>query len=133
MRKLVLVILSLAILSLIGCSSASSPAAASPQLVSSWDGHGDSIAGSSVKTTETFHISKGEWYIETSCEALNSGPIFFTASVFPKDKPVDNYSFIGIASQSTPGTATNYMHKKGDFYLSIVGINIKTWSVKVYQ
>jgi hypothetical protein len=133
MKKLALVILSLAILSLIGCSSTSSPAT-STQLVSSWDGQGSAMVGSSVKTTETFHISKGEWYIETSCEALNpSGPIFLAASVFPKDKPVDNYSFVAIANQSTPGSATNYVHASGDFYLSIVGMNVKTWSVKVYQ
>lgn len=104
------------------------------QLVFSLTGSGDEMLGMSTKTTQTFHIDKGEWYIETNCDALDSGgPIVLTISVFPKGQPVGNSSFVAIISQTTPGLETNYVHEAGDFYLSIVAMNIRTWSVKVFQ
>lgn len=106
----------------------------STQLVFSLTGSGDEMIGISTKTTQTFHIDKAEWYIETNCAALDSGvPIVFTVSVFPKGQPVDNFNFVAIVGQTTPGLETNYVHKSGDFYLSIVAMNISTWSIKVYE
>ena len=117
---------------LISCGETTSKRA--PELVFSLTGSGDEIVGVSTKTTQTFHIDKGEWYIETNCDALNSGgPIALNISVFPKGQPVDNFSFVAIVSQTSPGLETNYVHKAGAFYLSIVAMNIKTWSVKVFQ
>ena len=135
MKRLLSGIILTAILLFVGCAGgASAPAVVAPQLVFSINGSGDSYSGSSTKETKAFHISKGEWYIETTCDALKpNSPIFFAASVFPKDTPVDNYSYVAIASQSTPGTAVSYVHQAGDFYLSIVAMNVKNWSGKVYQ
>jgi hypothetical protein len=117
-----------------GCAGGSAPTPFTPQLVFSQSGMGDSLLGTSATDTKVFHISKGEWYIETTCEALKAtSPVFLAASVFPQGKPVDNTSFVAIASQSTPGTAVTYVHQAGDFYLSIVAMNVKSWSVKVYQ
>ena len=132
-RLLAIIGLLLVILS-VGCAGSSSPAVSPPQLVFSLSGSGDSLLGSSTIDTKVFHISKGEWYIQTTCEALKAAsPVFLAASVFPKDKPVDNTSFVAIDSQNTPGTAATYVHQAGDFYLSIVAMNVKSWSVKVYQ
>jgi len=125
--------LSLILLS-VGCAGTAIPTVSSPQLVFSLSGSGDSLLGSSTTNTKTFRINKGEWYIETSCDQLKSAvPVVLIVTVFPKDKPVDNSSFVAIASQNTPGTAVSYVHQAGDFYLSIVAMNVKNWSVKVYQ
>jgi hypothetical protein len=106
----------------------------SRELILSLSGSGDDFSGSATTTTKAFHINKNEWYIETTCDALKStNPVVLIASVFPKDKPVDNYSFVAIASQNTPGSAVNYIHEAGDFYLSVVAMNVKSWSVRVYQ
>ncbi len=132
---LVSVILTAMLLSACAGSAPSSPTdKASPQLVLSISGAGDTLLGMSTKTTQTFRISKDEWYIETNCDALDpSGPIALNVSVFPENKSVDSNEEIAIVSQTTPGTETNYVHKSGNFYLSIVAINIRTWSVKVFQ
>jgi len=124
------------ILLFIGCGGgASSPVVSSPQLVFSINGTGDSYPSLlSTKETKAFHISRGEWYIETTCDALEPNrPVSFLVSVFPKDKPVESNNYVSIISQSTTGTAVNYVHVAGDFYLYIVSVNIKDWSVKVYQ
>ncbi len=132
-RLLGVIALSVILLS-VGCGGNSIPAASAPQLVFSQSGVGDSLLGSATIETKAFHISKGEWYVETTCEALKpASPVFLAASVFPQGKPVDNTSFVAIASQSTPGKAVSYVHQAGDFYLSIAAMNVKSWSVKVYQ
>jgi len=140
MKRILLMPLILAAMLLSGCGTPATttppePAEMEPaQLVFSLTGSGDKALGMSTKTTQAFHIDKGEWYIQSKCEALDSGgPIALTISVFPKGQPVDNSSFVAIIGQTTPGLETNYVHKAGDFYLSIVAMNIRTWSVKVFQ
>ena len=139
MKRILLISVILAAMLLSACSApATGPqeksAPASAQLVLSISGMGDTQLGISTKTTQTFRISKQEWYIETECDALDSsGPIAFAVSVFPEGKPVDNYSEVAIVTQTTPGLETNYVHKSGNFYLSVVAINIKSWSIKVYE
>lgn len=89
--------------------------------------------GSSTKTTQIFHINKFEWYIETNCTSLDpSSSIAFVVTAFPGNKPIGN-DFTGIVTQTVPGTETNYIHGSGDFYLQIIGMNVREWSVKVYQ
>ncbi len=140
MKRILLISLILAAILLSGCGTPATTPIPEPgemestQLVFSLTGSGDEILGMSTKTTQTFHIDKSEWYIETNCDALDSGgPIALTISVFPKGQPVDNSSFVAIIGQTTPGLETNYVHEAGDFYLSIVAMNIRTWAVKVYQ
>ncbi len=133
MRTL-LIPLILVVMLLSGCGTPATTLTESAQLVFSLTGSGDKILGTSTKTTQTFHIDKGEWYIETNCDALDSGgPIALTIFVFPKGQPVYSYSFVATISQTTPGLEANYVHEAGDFYLSIAAMNIKTWSVKVFQ
>ena len=132
-RLIVAILLSLVLLS-VGCGGAAAPAVSSPQLVLSQSGSDDSLLGSATTETKVFHISKGEWYIETTCDQMKPGlSVALIASVFPQGKPVDNTSFVAIASQNTPGTATTYVHVAGDFYLSIVAMNVKSSSVRFYQ
>lgn len=140
MKRILLISLILAAMLLSGCGTPATtptpePAEMEPaQLVFSLTGSGDEMLGMSTKTTQTFHIDKGEWYIETNCDALDSGgPIALTISVFPEGQPVDNFSYVAIISQTTPGLETNYVHGAGDFYLSIVAMNIRSWSVNVFQ
>jgi hypothetical protein len=139
MKRILIISIILVALLLSACGApATGPqeksAPATAQLVYSTSGMGDIQLGMSSKTTQTFRISKQEWYIETECDALDSGgPIAFIVSVFPEGKPVDNYSEVAIVTQTTPGLETNYVHKAGNFYLSIVAMNIKSWSIKVYE
>ena len=131
MKRILLVSVILTTVLLSGC--ASSAPTLSPQLVLSINGTGDTQVGVSTRTTQTFHISNQEWYIETDCEALDSGmPVSFIISVFPEGVPIGS-DFVAVISQTTPSLETNYVHKSGNFYLSIVAMNIKTWSIKAYE
>jgi|SRR4030042_3524009 len=116
------------------CSNTVSPGqAASPQLIFILEGSGDSDVGMSTKTTESFHVSKTEWFIETNCEALDSlNSVGLLATVFPKDKSIDG-SYIGVVNQNNQGLDKNYFYGTGDFYLVIVAMNVKAWTIKVYQ
>jgi ABC-type phosphate/phosphonate transport system substrate-binding protein len=71
MKRIFLLSVIFAVLILSGC--ASSTEKAPPQLVLSISGAGDTLLGMSTKTTQTFRISKREWYLETECDALDSG------------------------------------------------------------
>jgi hypothetical protein len=133
-KALILVFFIIAPLSQFACSQAPSPQiTTSSQLVLDLSGSGDAVTGSSVKTSQNFHISKSQWFIETTCNALGpSTSVFFSVAVYPKDE-IMLHNIVGAALQITPGTAVNYVHKAGDFYLVIGARNVKNWSVKVYQ
>lgn len=127
------------LLAQISCISSAQPAGQSteytkPQLVFGLNGSGDINIGVDSETTQGFHINKGEWVIETNCEALDAtNSIYFNVSAYPEGELVNDNNCIGFVLQSSPGTKTSYVHKAGDFYLVIGAINVKEWSVKVYQ
>ena len=104
-----------------------------PNLILSFTGSGDLVVGVSSKITQSFHISKNEWFIETDCSSLDPTlQIFFSVAVYPQGELIDD-NYIGQALQTSPGTAINYIHKAGDFYLSINAMNVREWSVKIFQ
>jgi hypothetical protein len=133
MHKIGLMAILLALF-VIGCSNTvSTGQTASPQLIFILEGSGDPDVGMSAKATESFHVSKTEWFIETNCEALDSSnSVGLLVSVFPKGKSIDG-SYIGVVNQNNPGLDKNYFYGTGDFYLTIVAMNVKAWTIKVYQ
>jgi hypothetical protein len=116
----------LAVIFALGC------AAPAPRLILTQSGSGDTLLGVSTKTTQTFHVNSEQWQIRTSCEALKTGSVVFAAAAFPKGKPISN-DFVAMISQTSPGEDINYVHGSGDFYLSIMAVNIKTWKVEIWE
>jgi hypothetical protein len=119
---------------LISCTNpVSTEQSASSQLIFSLRGSGDPEEGVTAKSTDNFHISKTEWFIETTCEALDpSNQVELLVTVYPKGSYAD-FEYIGVANQNNPGSAKNYFSGTGDFYLVIITTNVKTWTINVYQ
>jgi hypothetical protein len=133
MHKIGLLAVLLALLAISCSNTVSTGQPASPQLIFSLDGAGDPAVGMTATSTDNFHVSKTEWFIETTCEALDaSNSVGLTVTVYPKGKTAD-FEYIGAFSQNSPGSDKNYFHDTGDFYLTIVAMNVKTWSIRIYQ
>jgi hypothetical protein len=133
MQKIILIVI-LSALFIIGCSNTTSTnTTANPELIFREEGSGDPVVGMSTEMTETFHVSKTEWYIETNINTLDpSNSVGFTITVFPKGKSADG-QYIGAINEFKQGLDKTYFKGTGDFYLVIVANNIKTWAINVYQ
>ena len=108
--------------------------ASSTTLIYSLSGSGDELIGMGQKTSQSFHITKSEWYINTTCEIHDpqQGSPLLTITIYPEGEAPGNYNFIGIV-QTSSTVDKNYVHTSGDFYLQIVAMNIKNWTIDVYE
>ena len=108
--------------------------ASSTTLIYSLSGSGDELIGMGQKTSQSFHITKSEWYINTTCEIHDpqQGSPLLTITIYPEGEAPGNYNFIGIV-QTSITVDKNYVHTSGDFYLQIVAMNIKNWTIEVYE
>lgn len=89
--------------------------------------------GMVTEVTDSFHVSKPDWLVEVHCEELKPADLMgLNVTVYPKGKTAD-LEYIGAVNQSSPGTTKTYFHGAGDFFLVILGNNIKTWTVQVYE
>jgi hypothetical protein len=118
----------------LACAKTTPATTQPPQLIVSFEGEGDNFVGSSSKNTQSFKITNTQWLIESSCYSLKlaNSPVLII-NIYPAGKPTNSINLVNIVSQNSPGMATNYVHQPGEFYLQIIGMNIKNWTVKVYQ
>ena len=104
----------------------------SPQLVLNLSGSGDSVLGMGTKSSQTFHISKSEWYIDTTCNTLDSElPLVLNAIIYRQGQPPEN--FLGVIGITSSGSDKNYFHASGDFYIEVMVVNVQAWTLKVYE
>lgn len=94
--------------------------------------------GNSPKTSNTFHITKKDWYIEWQCELIDKEPPYdfmaVTFGVYPADKRSDDVlSCVGGGAISSPGSDRTYIHNhRGDFYIQVSSFNAN-WEIRVYE
>jgi len=99
-----------------GCGAGDSQLS-SPSLIFSLSGSGDEIVGVGQKTSELFHITQREWYIESTCEPLDqAGPITLLATIYPESESVNSMNFLDVIQMSSNGPDRNYFHEKGNLY-----------------
>lgn len=72
--------------------------------------------GSSIKNTETFHISSNEWRIRWSAKPGEYGDMNFIIYVYEAKKDIPEDVVANIIGE---GSDVSYMRGAGDYYLSI--------------